>query len=441
MYDHSEIHYFDPHSIQIGVPAAVAAEAMDFQLDQKFSDARLKQEVIVIEDEPSPVQSSHQDLYQEMQEMQERNTTHYHQQEQLYDQQQIELQHLSNGGVLGSSSTILPNFSWEIFGESTSYDNEVIHGGENGSGFADNLYEQHNPISLHLNNLPPQPAPIFRQLFETSPQNYGVSSSLFGNEMDDETKEVYQHEYGADNNGIRQFENLVPDFKREMNTSIHGVGGNRGRSSTNGLGIASHGNKHITSTEKMKREKLGDQFKALSLLVPSPSKKPDRASVLASTIDYINELKGTVDSLKVLVDKKRNARNKKLKNENGDMEGSAAIPTSNTNTDRDKNSLNGQVRSSWSQRKSKDAEVDVRTIDGDITIQLIIQRAKMINLLLSVSRIFDELQLDLLHVSSGYVGDYCSFWFNTKILEGSPVYASAIASKIIEGVEKTMQHS
>ncbi|KAI3913748.1 hypothetical protein MKW98_011809 [Papaver atlanticum] len=429
MYDHSETHYFDPHSIQVaGVQneSTFAAAAMDFQLDQKFNNAHLMQEVIVIEDEPSPVQSGsidckdvhhHQDLYQDMQEMQEPNT-HYHQQEQFYDQQQIDqLQHLSSDGV--DLSTSLPNFYLEIFGE-TSYNNEVINEGENGSGSIDVLYEN-DPISLNLNNLPPQPP--LRESFEALPQNYGVSSSLFG----------------ADNNGMRQFESLVSDFKREMNTNVHGVGGSRGRS-TNGLGIASHGNKqHITSTEKMKREKLGDQFKALSLLVPSPSKKPDRASVLASTIDYINELKGTVDYLKVLVDKKRNARNKKSRIENEAVAGD--MPASSTNIDRDQNSFNGQVRSSWSQRKSKDAEVDVRMIDGDVTIQLIVQRPKMINLLLCVSSIFDELQLDLLHVSSGCIGDYYNFWFNTKILAGSSVFASAIAKKLFEGVEKSMQHS
>ncbi|KAI3901499.1 hypothetical protein MKW92_025864 [Papaver armeniacum] len=424
MYDHSETHYFDPHSIQVGVQneSTFAAAAMDFQIDQKLTNAHLMQEVIVIEDEPSPVQSgsidinvhNHHELYQDTQEMQEPNT-HYHQQEQFYDQQQIDqLQHLSSDGV--DLSTSLPNFYLEIFGE-TSYNNEVINEGENGLGSIDVLYEN-DPISLNLNNLPPQP-PV-RESFEALPQNYGVSSSLFG----------------GDNNGMRQFESLVSDFKREMNNNIHG--GSRGKS-TNGLGIASHGNKqHITSTEKMKREKLGDQFKALSLLVPSPSKKPDRASVLASTIDYINELKGTVDYLKVLVDKKRNARNKKLRIENEEVAGD--MPTSSMNIDRDQNLFNGQVTSSWSQRKSKDAEVDVRMIDGDVTIQLIVQRPKMINLLLSVSSIFDELQLDLLHVSSGCIGDYYSFWFNTKILEGSTVYASAIAKKLIEGVEKTIQH-
>ncbi|RZC72791.1 hypothetical protein C5167_048273 [Papaver somniferum] len=432
MYDHSETHYFDPHSIQVGVQneSTFATAAMDFQLDQKFNNAHLMQEVIVIEDEPSPVQSGsidcnvhHQQEMNVYKEIQEPNT-HYHQQEQFYDQQQIdELQHLSTDGVdLGSCSTSLPNFYLEIFGES-SYNDEVVYGGENGSGSIDVLYEN-DPMSLNLNNLPPSQPPV-RESFEALPQNYGVSCSLFGGKMDDSTKEVYQQQYGADNNEMRQFDNLVADFKREMNNNIHGVGGSRARS-TNGLGIASHGNKqHITSTEKMKREKLGDQFRALSLLVPNPSKKPDRASVLASTIDYINELKGTVDYLKVLIDKKRNERNKKSRIENEAVAGD--MPTSSTtNIDRDQNSFNGQVRSSWSQRKSKDAEVDVRMIDGDVTIQLIVQRPKMINLLLGVSSIFDELQLDLLHISSGCIGDYYSFWFNIKVSKTHLLYKNFI---------------
>ncbi|MCL7049464.1 hypothetical protein MKW94_026396 [Papaver nudicaule] len=438
MYDNSETHlYFDPHSIQVGGvvlndPSTVATAALDFQLEQKFDDAPLVPEVIVIDDEPSPVQSGpldyepqHQQeqnshLYQEMQGMQEQNSHYYHQQEQYYQQQPTELQHLSSGGgVLASPSTILPNFSFDIFGE-TSNHNEVIQGGENGQGSANTSYE--HAMSLDLNNFHSE-SPIFRELFEP-PQNYGVSSSMFGGEMDETARGVYQQQQNeADNNGMRQFENLVSDFKRDMNINTHGVGG---RTRTNGLGVAgSHGNKHTTRVEKIKREYLSGQYKALSLLVPNPS-KPDRASVLASTIDYINELKGTVDYLKILVDKKRN---------NGDMENSAAMPASSTNIDRDRSSLNGQVRSSWSQRKSKDTEVDVRIIDTDVTIQLIIQRAKMINLL-SISRILDELQLDLLHVSSGCIGDYHSFWFNTKILEGSSLYASAIAKKLIEGVEK-----
>ncbi|MCL7021673.1 hypothetical protein MKW94_005464 [Papaver nudicaule] len=434
MYD-SETHYFDPHSIQVGGvlndPSTVATASLDFhQLEQKCENAHLVPEVIVIDDEPSPVRSGpldyepqHQQQEQNShlyQEMQEQNSHYYHQQEQYYQQQPIELQHLA------SSSTILPNFSFDIFGE-TSNNNEVIQGGDNGQGSANTSYE--HAMSLDLNNFHSQ-SPIFRELFEP-PQNYGVGSSMFGGEMD-EPRGVYQQQNEADNNGMRQFENLVSDFKREMNINTQAGG----RTRTNGLGVAgSHGNKHTTRVEKIKREYLSGQYKALSLLVPNPS-KPDRASVLASTIDYINELKGTVDYLKILVDKKRNARKRKLNIENnGNMENSSTMPASSTNIDRDQSSLNGQVRSSWSQRKSKDTEVDVRIIDTDVTIQLIIQRAKMINLL-SVSRILDELQLDLLHVSSGCIGDYHSFWFNTKILEGSSLYASAIAKKLIEGVEK-----
>ncbi|KAI3952668.1 hypothetical protein MKX01_013630 [Papaver californicum] len=265
--------------------------------------------------------------------------------------------------------------------------------------------------SLHLNNLPPQP-PIFRDLFQSLPQTYGLNgsgSSLFGGGMDDGD--------GNNNNGMRQFENSVLDFRRSKNLlNING-------SSSTGGGFR-RATKHFT-TEKQRREQFNDKYKALSLLVPNPTKKQDRATVVQDAIEYIKELRRTVDELKILVDKKRcGSRNKKKLKTEEDMESSTMKPSD----------TNGPVRSSWLQRKSKETEVDVRIIDDDVTIKLI-QRSKTNNLLL-VSRIIDELDLDLLHVSGGCIGDHYSFWCNTKINEGSSVYASAIAKKLIEGVDK-----
>ncbi|RZC69527.1 hypothetical protein C5167_035631 [Papaver somniferum] len=467
--------YNNPNLNQSADESVVAAaNTMDFELDQ--------QEGLV--HDPSSVQTGVFDHsnnnwqhHQEMQEMQDQLQAEQFYQQQLQNNLQcfnsnpftqsstpdlLNLLHLPRCGSAGASSSAasrLPNSSisfnnnplnfhtssLEIFGASNGNNNEGIHGGENGSGGSSSILYDHP--SLHLNNLPPQP-PIFRDLFQSFPQTYGLNgsgagSSLFGGGIDEREGSIYHHHHDGDgsNNGMRQFENSVLDFRRSKNININGVGGS---SSTGGFRRASsHGTKHFT-TEKQRREQFNEKYKALSLLVPNPSKKQDRATVVQDAIEYIKELRRTVDELKILVDKKRcGSRNKKLKTEDeaaaaaaatGDMESSTMKPTSNGNADRDQNSFNGPVRSSWLQRKSKETEVDVRIIDDDVTIKLI-QRSKMNNLLL-VSRIIDELQLDLLHVSGGCIGDHYSFWFNTKINEGSSVYASAIAKKLIEGVDK-----
>ncbi|XP_072090549.1 transcription factor bHLH10-like [Arachis hypogaea] len=119
----------------------------------------------------------------------------------------------------------------------------------------------------------------------------------------------------------------------------------------------------------------------------------DRASVVGDVIEYIRELLRIVNELKLL------------------------------NPD-------GCIRTSWLQRKSKDSEVDVRIVDDDVTIKLF--QRKKINCLLSVAKFLDELQLKLHHVAGGHVGKYYSFLFNSKIIEGSSVYASAIANCVID---------
>ncbi|KAK9144174.1 hypothetical protein Sjap_004077 [Stephania japonica] len=337
---------------------------------------------------------------------------------------------------------------------------------------ADGVNVLYDP-SLHLNNLPPQP-PLFRELLHSLPHsgynlsgsrgttstnsatNYG--GSLFGG-MDE--RDHINGASGGGGGGVfqdgeinigRQFENSVLDFRRERS------GGGVGRG-----GVELRGANHF-ATERQRREQLNAKFQALKQLVPNPTKS-DRASIVGDAIEYIKELLRTVDELKILVEKKRCGRersSKRLKTENEpecDAENSSMKPKT-TLTDREQ-SFNGSLRSSWLQRKSKETEVDVRIIDDEVTIKLI-QRKKM-HCLLSVSRILDELQLDLLHASGGNIGDYYSFLFNTSyqlicigicaypypamhtgrfdvlIYEGSSVYASAIAKKLIEAVDK--QHA
>ncbi|KAF9626760.1 hypothetical protein IFM89_039040 [Coptis chinensis] len=279
------------------------------------------------------------------------------------------------------------------------------------------LYDQ----SLHLNQLPPQQTPIFKELFHSLPHNYGLpcsrgGPSFFGgmDEREAGNGSVYQ-----DGEGRQLFDNSVLDF-----------------SNMSGLGKRSEGKgtNHF-ATERQRREQLNDKYKSLRLLVPHPSKS-DRASVVGDAIEYIKELLRTVEELKMLVDKKRYGRErKKLKTEDdaaGDMESSSIKPIS---TLADREQSNGAKRTTWLQRKSKDTEVDVRIIDDEVTIKLI--QRKKINCLLSVSKILDELQLDLLHVSGGIIGDFYSFLFNSKIYENSSIYASAIAEKLIESVDKS----
>ncbi|XLU35315.1 hypothetical protein S245_071381, partial [Arachis hypogaea] len=133
----------------------------------------------------------------------------------------------------------------------------------------------------------------------------------------------------------------------------------------------------------------------------------DRASVVGDVIEYIRELL-------------RTERCKRQKAKDDAAESCNIKSFSNPD---------GCIRT-WLQRKSKDSEVDVRIVDDDVTIKLF--QRKKINCLLSVAKFLDELQLELHHVAGGHVGKYYSFLFNSKIIEGSSVYASAIANSVID---------
>ncbi|CAB4299526.1 unnamed protein product [Prunus armeniaca] len=101
------------------------------------------------------------------------------------------------------------------------------------------------------------------------------------------------------------------------------------------------------------------------------------------------------------------------------------------NPTKDQSYNNGSLRSSWLQRKSKDTEVDIHIIDDDeVSIKLV--QTKKFNSLLYVSKLLDELQLDLYHAEGGHIGNSYSFLFNTKMHEGSFLYAKAIDDKLIE---------
>ncbi|KAH0980883.1 hypothetical protein GBA52_008060 [Prunus armeniaca] len=53
--------------------------------------------------------------------------------------------------------------------------------------------------------------------------------------------------------------------------------------------------------------------------------------------------------------------------------------------------------------------------------------------------LLDELQLDLYHAEGGHIGNSYSFLFNTKMHEGSFLYAKAIDDKLIEVLDNMQQ--
>ncbi|OAY39902.1 transcription factor bHLH91 [Manihot esculenta] len=283
---------------------------------------------------------------------------------------------------------------------------------------------------FHL-NLPPQP-PLFKELFQSLP-SHGYSlpassrgSSLFPGGGDDHVEGSGGGGLYQDGDVEHQFDNGVLDFTWDM--ACIGKGREAGKMT-----------KHF-ATERQRRQHLNDKYKALRDLVPNPTKN-DRASVVGDAIEYIKELLRTVNELKILVDQKRCARERSKRRkteddstENAGSEICSAMKSLGDHPDHHQSFNNGSLRSSWLQRKSKDTEVDVRIIDDEVTIKLV--QRKKINCLLFVSKVVDELKLDLHHVAGGHIGDYYSFLFNTKIYEGSSVYASAIANKLIEVVDR-----
>ncbi|CAL0330823.1 unnamed protein product [Lupinus luteus] len=338
---------------------------------------------------------------------------------------------------------------------------------------------EYNPIGvsydpfLHL-NLPTQPPPLFQSLVSHG-YNVPRNDFVFGDDIE-----------GSGIGAFQDFENGVIEL------STHDGGKRRRGKST----------KQFTSTtERQRRVDLGGKFDALKELIPNPSKvlffsclyqeffclfthmypstggnlvrsrehpqvyganSPSwlpsiclihvsllpqicnilrylsfvsfKASVVGDAIDYIKELLRTVNELKILVEKKRFEKQRMMKRhkvEEGDASNEGDLMNTTNN-----HSYNESLRSSWIQRKSKDTEIDVRIIDNEVTIKLV--QRKKINCLVYASQVLDELNLDLQHVAGGHIGDFSSFMFNSKISEGSSVYASAIANKLIEVMDRNL---
>ncbi|CAM8950940.1 unnamed protein product [Rhodiola kirilowii] len=262
---------------------------------------------------------------------------------------------------------------------------------------------------LHL-NLPPQP-PIFKDLFQSLPHGLTLPVTTTGSFFARMDEMERSRGMFTDADG-QLIDDGVLEFTADMPQMVKGR----------------NGKLKPFATERDRRDNLNNKYTTLKSLIPSP-KKTDRASIVEDAIEYIKELTRTINELKVLVEKKRcvKERIKRLKID----EASPDLKSSDVNANSE---LNEPLRSSWLQRKSKDIEVDVRIIDDELAVKL--SQRKKFNCLLTVSKILEELQLDLQHVSGGQVGDFYSFLFNTKIGEAACVYAGGIANKLIEGVER-----
>ncbi|CAF2286690.1 unnamed protein product [Brassica napus] len=277
---------------------------------------------------------------------------------------------------------------------------------------------------FHL-NLPPQP-PVILTADDYSGFFLGTDTNITNTQRD-------QQNLGDENNND-QFDSGIIEFSKNIRRKRRGK----------------QKNKPFT-TERERRCHLNERYEALKLLIPNPS-KGDRASILQDGIDYINELQRRVSELKYLVERKRCGGRHKDNNEvdnsnNNNLDDLNIVNDEDDEDDDDENmdkktesdvidqcSSNNSLRCSWLQRKSKVTEVDVRIVDDEVTIK-VIQKRK-INCLLVVTKVLDHLHLDLHHVSGGQIGEHYSFLLNTKINEGSTIYASAIANKVIEVVDQ-----
>ncbi|KAJ7294811.1 hypothetical protein O6H91_15G051000 [Diphasiastrum complanatum] len=190
------------------------------------------------------------------------------------------------------------------------------------------------------------------------------------------------------------------------------------------------------ATERQRREYLNEKYQTLRSLVPNPS-KADRASIVADAIEYVKELKRTVQELQLLLqDKRCGSSKKRLKVDDSpaDME-STSQQSLQVRGQEAFVSDASQLRSSWLQRTSQQGtQVDVRIVDNEVNIK--VTQRKRRNCLLNVMLILHELRLDILHANGASIGEHHIFMFNTKIMEGSSIFAGHVATKLIEAVDR-----
>ncbi|CAN4126063.1 unnamed protein product [Withania somnifera] len=268
-------------------------------------------------------------------------------------------------------------------------------------------------LNIPINLCTPQSS-LFKDLFHLSPHgfsSYGLGSWGTG------TGSLFSHGHEEEVTGALYHDgSLHHEFSGDMINSASAVKKREGKDIRH----------HVS--EKQRRVHFSDKFQALRSLIPNPSKN-DRATIIADAIGYINELKMRVNELKNEVDLKKEMR---MKRQRIVEEDGAVIMGAE-----DQVVMNKSIH--WHQRKSSknSTEVDVSVMEDEVTIKLIQQKKiKRMNCLVFVSKALDEFQLDLQHVAGGLIGDHYSYLFNSKICEGCTVYASAIANKVIEVLNK-----
>uniref|UniRef100_A0A0D9UZX6 BHLH domain-containing protein n=1 Tax=Leersia perrieri TaxID=77586 RepID=A0A0D9UZX6_9ORYZ len=268
------------------------------------------------------------------------------------------------------------------------------------------------------------PAAATEAYFRGGPRT-GSSSLVFG-PADDDNSSAY----------------MVGPFETSSPTPRSGGSRKRSRAAAaaaffhGGVGPAVNG---VEKKEKQRRQRLTEKYNALMLLIPNRTKE-DRATVISDAIEYIQELGRTVEELTLLVEKKRRRR---------EMQGDV-VDAAPSAMDQAAESSEGEVaaaaaaamvaaarqqpiRSTYIQRRSKETFVDVRIVEDDVNIKLTKRRSD--GCLAAASRALDDLRLELVHLSGGKIGDCHIYMFNTKIHPRSPVFASAVASRLIEVVD------
>ncbi|XP_024536074.1 transcription factor bHLH91-like [Selaginella moellendorffii] len=279
--------------------------------------------------------------------------------------------------------------------------------------------------SSHLHGQQMLPQPSFRHLLHTLPHPPDHPSSKPGIMRPPGLLDYEDRDNSAGHEERRLFPSLIE--KRDF---------------TFAKGAESRGINHF-ATERQRREYLNEKYQTLRSLVPNPS-KADRASIVADAIDYVKELKRTVQELQLLVEEKRRGSNKRCKASPDDPSATDVESTTvmqqpgGTRVSKETTFLGdgSQLRSSWLQRTSQmGTHIDVRIVDDEVNIKLT-QRRRRNYVLLAVLKSLDELRLDLLHANGASIGEHHIFMFNTKIMEGTATFAGQVAAKLIDAVDR-----
>lgn len=182
-------------------------------------------------------------------------------------------------------------------------------------------------------------------------------------------------------------------------------------------------------------------------------KQADRASIVADAIEYVKELKRTVQELQILVQDKRKEtslrggvgqfcigkRRRDIEDRNDESAEAGQSRDISTSHSRSASFNYGKtsamdpltdichLRNSWLQRTSHNTgtQVDVKIVHDEVTIKVTQRRRKQGCQLLSHAMVtLHELHLDLQHANGANIGEHDVYVFNTKV---SPFPLAAIS--------------